>query len=230
MRDCKYSQLHDPTAFGQQERNQTTAPAYTDTDLAVLKSFAIPKLESAKFTVGAQFFNLFNHPNFASPSSDYDSPATYQLARRIYHLNGQHTDQHPGLWPGWRCITSIDSNQGCVRVLRKAQQFIKRRKPSGFLLFRCAIQSLAKKEQTAFGACSFLYFPAQRDQPKTAAGRKISIRLRSNRNSRSMVQFDVTAARCQGSRRQRDIFQTAARSHGFFWGAHIIDRLTRFPS
>ena len=59
-----------PTAFGQQERNQTTAPAYTDTDLAVLKSFAIPKLESAKFTVGAQFFNLFNHPNFASPSSD----------------------------------------------------------------------------------------------------------------------------------------------------------------
>jgi hypothetical protein len=59
-----------PTAFGQQERNQTFAPAYTDTDFAVLKSFAIPKLESAKFIVGAQFFNLFNHPNFASPSSD----------------------------------------------------------------------------------------------------------------------------------------------------------------
>lgn len=59
-----------PTAFGQQERNQTTAPAYTDTDFAILKSFAIPKLESAKFTVAAQFFNLFNHPNFASPSSD----------------------------------------------------------------------------------------------------------------------------------------------------------------
>ena len=66
-----------PTGFGQQERNQTTAPAYTDTDLAVLKSFAIPKLESAKFTVGAQFFNLFNHPNFASPTSDVGrNPAT----------------------------------------------------------------------------------------------------------------------------------------------------------
>ncbi|MFZ1943508.1 MAG: hypothetical protein WAU43_07800, partial [Acidobacteriaceae bacterium] len=65
-----------PTAFGQQERNQTTAPAYTDTDLAVLKSFAIPKLESAKFTVGAQFFNLLNHPNFASPSSDINPTNT----------------------------------------------------------------------------------------------------------------------------------------------------------
>ena len=62
-----------PTAFGQQERNQVIAPAYTDTDMAVLKTFAIPKLESAKFTVGAQFFNLFNHPNFASPSSDIGS-------------------------------------------------------------------------------------------------------------------------------------------------------------
>ncbi len=65
-----------PTAFGQQERNQTTAPAYTDTDFAVLKSFAIPKVESAKFTVAAQFFNLFNHPNFASPSSDINPTNT----------------------------------------------------------------------------------------------------------------------------------------------------------
>ncbi len=59
-----------PTAFGQQTRNQTVAPSYTDTDMAVLKNFAIPKWESAKLIVGAQFFNLFNHPNFASPSSD----------------------------------------------------------------------------------------------------------------------------------------------------------------
>jgi hypothetical protein len=65
-----------PTAFGQQERNQTIAPAYTDTDFAVLKSFGIPKLESAKFIVGAQFFNLFNHPNFASPSSDINPTNT----------------------------------------------------------------------------------------------------------------------------------------------------------
>jgi hypothetical protein len=68
-----------PTAFGQQERNQTIAPAYTDTDFAVLKSFAIPKLESAKFIVGAQFFNLFNHPNFASPTSDVSRDPTTGL-------------------------------------------------------------------------------------------------------------------------------------------------------
>lgn len=59
-----------PTAFGQQHRNQVLAPAYTDTDMALLKSFAIPHWSSAKFLVGAQAFNLFNHPNFASPSSD----------------------------------------------------------------------------------------------------------------------------------------------------------------
>lgn len=59
-----------PTAFGQQARNQVRAPAYTDTDMALLKTFAIPHWSSAKFLVGAQAFNLFNHPNFSSPSSD----------------------------------------------------------------------------------------------------------------------------------------------------------------
>jgi len=59
-----------PTAFGQQDRNQTIAPSYTDFDFAALKSFAIPRWNSAKLVVGAQFFNLFNHPNFAAPSGD----------------------------------------------------------------------------------------------------------------------------------------------------------------
>ena len=60
----------DPTGFGQQERNQVFGPAYTDTDFAAVKAFSVPRWESAKLKVGAQFFNLFNHPNFANPSSD----------------------------------------------------------------------------------------------------------------------------------------------------------------
>ena len=34
----------------------------------------VPHWESAKFGVGVQFFNLFNHPNFDQPSADIASP------------------------------------------------------------------------------------------------------------------------------------------------------------
>jgi hypothetical protein len=55
------------TAFGQQERNQLWGPNYTDFDLDVTKGFKVPGLESGSLKLGAQFFNLFNHPNFAIP-------------------------------------------------------------------------------------------------------------------------------------------------------------------
>lgn len=61
------------TDYGQQRRNQLYGPNYTDFDLDVIKGFAIPKWESAKFKIGAQFFNLFNHPNFQIPYADVNS-------------------------------------------------------------------------------------------------------------------------------------------------------------
>ena len=68
----------DPNGFGQQERNQTYGPSYTDTDFAIQKGFRlpIPHSDTGKIAVGAQFFNLFNHPNFASPGNDIANPAT----------------------------------------------------------------------------------------------------------------------------------------------------------
>jgi len=60
----------EATAFGQQARNQLRGPNFTDTDLDVTKGFKIPKWESAQLKLGAQFFNLFNHPNFAQPVAD----------------------------------------------------------------------------------------------------------------------------------------------------------------
>ena len=60
----------EATNFGQQERNQVRGPNYTDSDLDVSKGFKIPKWETAQLKVGAQFFNLFNHPNFAQPVAD----------------------------------------------------------------------------------------------------------------------------------------------------------------
>jgi len=58
----------DPTAPAQGRRNEFYGPGYTDTDLSILKNFKVPKLESGRFQVGFQFFNLFNHPNFGTPN------------------------------------------------------------------------------------------------------------------------------------------------------------------
>ena len=64
----------DPTnTFGNQRRNQFRGPGYFDTDFNVEKSFVVPRWEGANLTLGARFFNLFNHPNFAFPNTDINS-------------------------------------------------------------------------------------------------------------------------------------------------------------
>jgi hypothetical protein len=62
------------SGFGAQRRNQFYGPKFFDTDLSVMKNFNIPRWESAKFGVGLQFFNLFNHPNFDQPIGDIANP------------------------------------------------------------------------------------------------------------------------------------------------------------
>ena len=56
--------------FGNQRRNQIYGPNFFDTDLTVMKNFRIPGWESARFQVGAQAFNILNHPNFDQPIND----------------------------------------------------------------------------------------------------------------------------------------------------------------
>jgi hypothetical protein len=58
------------TDFGQSGRNQLYGPDYTDTDFAVTKGFLMPHWETGKLRLGAQFFNLFNHPNFGQPTNN----------------------------------------------------------------------------------------------------------------------------------------------------------------
>lgn len=68
------------TAFGQQGRNQMFGPNYTDSDLDASKSFKMPKSESARLNLGVQFFNVFNHPNFAQPQNDVENgPGGYGI-------------------------------------------------------------------------------------------------------------------------------------------------------
>jgi hypothetical protein len=59
--------------FGNQRRNQIYGPMYFDTDMTIMKNFRIPHWEGAEFQIGAQAFNLFNHPNFDQPIGDIAS-------------------------------------------------------------------------------------------------------------------------------------------------------------
>jgi hypothetical protein len=70
--DATYNNFASATGFGSQGRNSINGPAYTDTDLTLTKTFAIPFRE-ARFKLGAQFFNILNHPNFAQPNFDVSS-------------------------------------------------------------------------------------------------------------------------------------------------------------
>jgi len=81
---CSFaSSFADPTALDQGRRNSLYGPNYTNTDLAITKSFGIPHWESAHLKVGAQFFNLFNHPNLAPPNSNIDSGAVGTISNTV---------------------------------------------------------------------------------------------------------------------------------------------------
>ena len=56
-----------------QRRNQFFGPRYFDTDMTIMKYTQVPHWETAKVGVGAQFFNLFNHPNFEPPVNDINN-------------------------------------------------------------------------------------------------------------------------------------------------------------
>jgi hypothetical protein len=61
-------------SFGTQERNQFLGPHYFDTDFGVTKSFPLG-FENANLKIGAQLFNILNHPNFGQPNGDANSAA-----------------------------------------------------------------------------------------------------------------------------------------------------------
>lgn len=74
----------DPTTtFSDQRRNQFRGPGYFDTDFNVEKSFAVPRWESANVSVGARFFNFFNHPNFGFPNTNIDSKQFGQITSAV---------------------------------------------------------------------------------------------------------------------------------------------------
>ena len=57
----------NPAHFGIQGRNKFRGPGYFNTDLGIMKTTSLPHWESAKLSLGFQFFNVLNHPNFDQP-------------------------------------------------------------------------------------------------------------------------------------------------------------------
>ena len=62
-----------------QGRNHFRGPGYVTTDLAIMKNTSVPRRENATFTVGLQFFNLFNHPNFGFPDNSISNATFGQI-------------------------------------------------------------------------------------------------------------------------------------------------------
>jgi hypothetical protein len=71
------------TGIVNQTRNQFFGPHYWDTDMTVMKYTQMPHWETAKLGLGVQFFNLFNHPNFAAPVNDINSPHFGQVRSTV---------------------------------------------------------------------------------------------------------------------------------------------------
>jgi hypothetical protein len=61
------TQYSTGTGFGNLRRNALYGPHYADVDATLSKKFY--QWESMAFELGAQAYNIFNHPNFSNPSS-----------------------------------------------------------------------------------------------------------------------------------------------------------------
>ena len=69
--------------FGAQRRNQVYGPSFFDTDLTLMKNFRMPKWEGAELQIGAQAFNVLNHPNFDQPVRNIANPQFGYIIRTV---------------------------------------------------------------------------------------------------------------------------------------------------
>lgn len=71
----------DPVAnagqFGNEGRNVVEGPGLANWDFSALKNFRISEGKNLQFR--AEFFNVFNHPNFRLPNNDISSPSFGQI-------------------------------------------------------------------------------------------------------------------------------------------------------
>ena len=89
------------TAFPNQIRNQFRGPGFFDSDLSVNKNFKLT--ERLAFGVGANLYNVFNHPNFASPVNTFGAGNFGQVLQTTAPPTGPYGSFFAGL-PSGRII------------------------------------------------------------------------------------------------------------------------------
>jgi hypothetical protein len=63
------------TTFGNAGVGIVRGPGQRNVDFSVIKQFVLPGSDRSRLEFRAEFFNLFNHPNFANPSASQTSAA-----------------------------------------------------------------------------------------------------------------------------------------------------------
>jgi len=66
---------HSTTTFGTVARNSFRGPEYFNTDLSLRKNFQL--YEGLQLQIGANAYNVLNHPNFSNPYGNLDSEALW---------------------------------------------------------------------------------------------------------------------------------------------------------
>ena len=87
--------------FPNQIRNQFRGPGFFDSDFTINKNFKLT--ERMAFGIGANFYNMFNHPNFASPVEHCDAANFGQVLQTTAPPTGPYGSFFPGL-PSGRII------------------------------------------------------------------------------------------------------------------------------
>jgi hypothetical protein len=103
-----FSQCLNPAAFGSasgtfpnQVRNQFRGPGFFDSDFTINKNFKLT--ERLAFGFGANFYNIFNHPNFANPDVTLGDSAFGQITTTTAPPTGPYGAFFTGL-PSGRII------------------------------------------------------------------------------------------------------------------------------
>ena len=67
--------------FGNEGRNVVQGPGYQQWDFSAMKNIHVAEAKDLQFR--AEFFNIFNHPNFRLPDSDISSPTFGQIQEAL---------------------------------------------------------------------------------------------------------------------------------------------------
>ena len=100
------------TDIGNVGRNVLRGPRQTNVDFSVIKRF--PFGESRNIEFRAEFFNLFNHVNFANPISNFN--AVQSSGGSLDSNTGQITNNKPG---DFGRIISTSNNPRLIQLALK---------------------------------------------------------------------------------------------------------------